>query len=226
MQMSSLDRAAKNKLIKLLKTNGYKTYSKLLEKFDVNMTDDPSVIAYMKPGEALIVINKGVNIDQASVLIRHEILHEYLKHEKRLLTHLAKQQGIDPDTLTDDISLRDLNKKLKRILYKDDTFNYAADYEISNRGYTKKDKENVRNIELNGRILSGLVTEDDHPDWVDLSVEEMYDKLKEEREQMKQQRLDTPINGLFIDDSTFIDPITGAVYGVGEFDPTFGKGGW
>ena len=107
-----------------------------------------------------------------------------------------------------------MNNKLKRILYKDDTFNYAADYEISNRGYTTRDKENIRNIELNGRILSGLVTEDDHPDWVNLSVEEMYDKLIEERKQAQEEALKTPINGFLQDDTTFIDPITGRVYGV------------
>lgn len=214
MNMDKQDRAAKSKLIKLLKTNGYKTYSKLLEKFDVKLTSDPMAIAYMKPGQALIVINKGVDIDQASVLVRHEILHEYLKHEKRLLTHLAKSQGIDPDELTDDVSLKKLNDKLKRILYQDDTFNYAADYEISNRGYTAKDKENVRNIQLNGRILSGLVTEDDHPEWVNLSVEEMYDKLIEERKKAQEEALKTPINGFLQDDTTFVDPITGRVYGI------------
>ena len=222
--MSSIDRAAKAQLIKILKTNGYKTYSKLLEKFDINTTKDPSVIAYMVPNEALIVINLGLDITQVSVVVRHEILHEYLKHEIRLLRHLAEKEGIDMDALTDDVSLRELNNRLKNQLYSNDTFNYAADYEISNRGYTPKDKEAIRHIEINGRILSGLVTEDEHPDWVNLSVEEMYDKLMEEREKDKQQRLDTPISGVFIDDTTLIDPVTGTIYGVGEFDPTLGRG--
>ena len=28
-----------------------------------------------------------------------------------------------------------------------------------------------------------MVTEDDHPDWVDLTIEEMYDELMKERQQ-------------------------------------------
>lgn len=62
-----------------------------------------------------------------------------------------------------------------------ETSNIAGDYEISNRGYTDADKATVRAIMLNGQILQGLVTEDQHPDWVNLSLEEMYDKLTEKK---------------------------------------------
>ena len=212
--MDALDRKAKSALKSLLKTNGYKTYAKILDRFVVNMTNDPSCVACMLPGRGIIRINRGVDIEQASVLIRHEILHDYLKHEIRLLDHLAKKQGFDRSELTDEVSLKDLDNKLKRILYSSDLFNIAADYEISNRGYTEKDKQNVRAIKLNGQILSGLVTEDDHPDWVNMSVEEMYDEL----EKIRQEELNKPVNGFFMDDQTFIDPMTGVVYGVGEFN--------
>lgn len=211
---SALDRKAKAKLIQILKTNGYKTYAKILDRFNVFMTEDPKAIAYMLPAKGVIVINRGVDIEQASVLVRHEILHDYLKHEKRLLDHLAKKQGIDRSTYTD-IPLKKLDQKLRKTLYQDQMFNYAADYEISNRGYTEKDKDMVRNIKLNGQILRGLVTEDDHPDWVDLSVEEMYDKLNEIRE----EELKKPVQGFMLDPTTFVDPLTGAVYGAGTFDP-------
>ena len=64
--------------------------------------------------------------------------------------------------------------------------NIAGDYEISNRGYTSRDKLNVRNIRINGQKLSGLVTEIDHPDWVGLTAEEMYDRLIQEMNKNKQ----------------------------------------
>ena len=65
--------------------------------------------------------------------------------------------------------------------------NIAGDYEISNRGYTEQDKRIARSIMLNGKVLSGLVTEDQHPDWVDLSFEEMYDRLASDMSQEEQE---------------------------------------
>ena len=57
--------------------------------------------------------------------------------------------------------------------------NVAEDMEISNRGYTNKDKQAVRHIMFGDEIVSGIVTEDMYPDWVDLTFEEMFDKLLE-----------------------------------------------
>ena len=156
----------------------------------------------MDPRTGNITVNKGLDEDQVSVIIRHEILHNFLKHEKRLLNHLAEKTGLDPNAL-DDMNL----KELRSALYSDDTFNIAADYEISNRGYTESDKRVARAIKLNGQLLTGLVTEDKHPDWVDLSVEQMYDKLKADPER-------NTINGLLMDPTTFVDPMTGVTYGI------------
>lgn len=212
MSMTREERKAKAYLQRLLRTNGYPTYAKILDRFDVNYTSDPNAIAYMVPGQGKIVINRGLDAKQASVTVRHEILHEYLRHEQRLLDNLAKRQGINRKEL-DDTALEDLDKELKKHLYKDDTFNYAADYEISNRGYTEKDKDDIRAIQINGRIVSGLVTEDDHPDWTELSVEEMYDKLEKEREEERKKAMEDGIKGFFIDETTFVDPVSGVVYG-------------
>lgn len=206
--MTAEERKAKSYLIRLLRTNGYPTYAKILDKFDVNYTNDPGAIAYMLPGKGVIVLNRQVDARQASVLVRHEILHEYLKHEKRLLDHLARRKGIDRDTL-EGVPLDDLNKELKKQLYKNKAFNIAADYEISNRGYTDKDKDDVRAIQINGRILSGLVTEDDHADWTEMSVEEMYDLVEKEFQEEEQI-----VTGFFNDDgSGFIDPFGKVIYG-------------
>ena len=180
MSMTREEKTAKNYLGRVLSTDGYPTYAKIFQKFDFNFTNDPSVVAYLDPQRGVIVANRGLNEHQICVIIRHEILHDYLRHEKRLLDKLAKDKNLDPDDL-DDITIQELKKDL----YSNKDFNIAGDYEISNRGYTDKDKETIRNIELNGRILSGLVTEDDHPEWVNMSIEDMFDELKKEKDKIK-----------------------------------------
>lgn len=169
MAMTRLEYYAKNEILDRLGEQGYPTYASLLNKFDVNLTSDPGVVGYTEPAKGRIVLNKGLNIDQVSTIVRHEILHNFLKHMQRMEDKLGK----------------DVWKK--RTLLMHDASNIAGDYEISNRGYTEKDKQIARNIYLNGETLSGLVTEDQHPDWVDLSLEEMYDKLLPEMEKSKQQ---------------------------------------
>lgn len=182
MAMTYYEEVAKREILKVLAENGYKAYAKLLQLFEVNITKDPDVVAYMVPDKGKIVVNEGLDIDQVSMVVRHEILHQYLDHHNRLMKHLAKQAGLDYDTLSD-MDLKELQNKL----YSNQIFNIAGDYEISNRGYTEADKKTARNLYLNGQIVSGLVTEIDHPDWVDLSVEEMYDRLNTEENRAKQQ---------------------------------------
>lgn len=203
MGMTKKEKASKMWIIKKLVREGYVTYAKLFENFDLNITNNPGVIAYMEPGRGRIVINSELDEDQVSVAIRHEILHEFLKHEKRLITNLAKKFNLDPEKLLD----KDL-EFLRSKLYSTSDFNIAADYEISNRAYTDKDKEAIRNINLGGRILSGLVTEDQHPDWVDLTVEEMYDKLVD-------MKKNTPnkIKGVLLNQSRFMSE-SGVMYGI------------
>ena len=74
---------AKNQIIDILNEQGYPSYSKLVSLFDIYLTDNPDVIGYMIPGKAKIVLNAGLNIDQVSTIVRHEILHEYLTHMAR-----------------------------------------------------------------------------------------------------------------------------------------------
>ena len=160
---------AKNEILDRLGEQGYPTYASLLSKFDVNLTSDPNVVGYTEIGKGRIVLNKGLSIDQVSTVVRHEILHNFLKHMQRMEEKLGKEVW---------------GKRTKQM---HEASNIAGDYEISNKGYTEKDKQIVRNIYLNGETLQGLVTEDQHPDWVDLSLEEMYDKLIPEMEKSEQQ---------------------------------------
>lgn len=162
MAMTRRERLGKQEIYKKMASTGYPTYANLFSLFDLHLTKDPEVVAYMVPEKAKITINENLDIEQASTVVRHEILHEFLDHMKRYKRIPNRVQGRDP------------------------FFNVAADYEISNLGYTDEDKENARAIKIGGRSLQGLVTDYDHPDWVDKSFEEMYELLrKESPESMK-----------------------------------------
>lgn len=170
--------SAKKQIIKILREQGYPTYAWLLEPFDIYLTDDPDVIGYMIPGQAKIVLNEALSIDQVSTIVRHEILHEYLSHGPRG----QAWEKAHPDRMTNH-----------------DLSNIAADFEISNRGYTDADKRNIRRIKMGDKILQGLVTEDQYPDWEDKTYEEMYDELTKEYQkdmQKMQQQLQPLIDAI------------------------------
>lgn len=147
MKMTQLEHAAKNQIIDILNQQGYPTYARLLDKLDVkliNVEKNPEAIVYLAVDKATIFLNPNLNIKQISTIVRHEILHEYLTHFARA----EKYKELKPE-----------NKNLPH-----DIVNIAADYEISNRGYTDADKSTARSININNKFLKGLVTEDDHPD--------------------------------------------------------------
>lgn len=156
MAHTYLHPGAKKQIVKILKNQGYPTYAWLLDPFDVYLTDDPNVIAYMIPNKATIVINELLDINQVSTVVRHEILHEYLTHAKRT----AEFEKSHPDRV-----------------YNHEVSNIAADFEISNRGYTDADKDNMRRVKVGDQTLTALVTEDEYPGWEDKTFEEMYDEL-------------------------------------------------
>lgn len=167
--MTARDEAAKEQIIRKLRSEGYPTYARLFDLFDLNLTDNPDVVGYMLPGKAKIVLNENLSIDQVSTIVRHEILHEWLSHGARS----EKFDKEHPDLLPDH-----------------DTSNIAADYEISNVGYTDKDKRAARAIILGDKTLQGLVTEDQYPGWEDKSFEEMYEELLKKNLEEKKQLLD------------------------------------
>lgn len=166
--MTARDEAAKEQIIRKLRSEGYPTYARLFDLFDLNLTDNPDVVGYMLPGKAKIVLNENLSIDQVSTIVRHEILHEWLSHGARG----EKFNKEHPDLLPDH-----------------DTANIAADYEISNIGYTDKDKRAARAIILGDKTLQGLVTEDQYPGWEDKSFEEMYEELLKKNLEEKKQLL-------------------------------------
>lgn len=166
---TTLRNDAKSEIIKILRKQGYPTYARLVDFFDIYLTDDPEVIGYMIPDQAKIVLNKELNIDQVSTIVRHEVLHEYLTHGPRQKKFADEHPELNPHLAPHDIS------------------NIAADFEISNKGYTDADKSIARRIKLGDKVLQGLVTEDQYPDWIDMSYEQMYQKLLEKDQEDRQQ---------------------------------------
>lgn len=161
---------AKREIIKILRDPqgdgsnvGYATYARLVDLFDIYLTDDPNVIGYMIPGKAVIVLNQNLNIRQVSTIVRHEIMHEWLTHRERQMA--ADQKRGKPGDA--------------------EIGNIAADFEISNKAYTDRDKSIARAIQLGDKVLQGLVTEDEYPGWEDMTFEEMYEKLLQEKEEFE-----------------------------------------
>lgn len=159
MPNTRLSDNAKRQLTRVLGEEGHATYAWLLEPFDIYLTDDPEVVGYMVPNQAKIVLNELLDAEQVSTIVRHELLHEWLTHAQRT----QKFDKEHPDRITNH-----------------DIANIAADFEISNRSYTEKDKRNSRRLKMGNQILRGLVTEDQYPGWEDMTFEEMYDKLTDE----------------------------------------------
>lgn len=202
MAMTKEEYVAWDYLISKLR-DGYKEYADILSYLHLNLTDDPNITAYLEPAKATITVNRGFDSEQVLVVIRHEIMHEWLKHEIRLIKHVAKLFDLDPDDLTD----KDIDA-LKKYIYSSPEFNIAGDYEISNLTYGDYEKDVIRRLILNGETIRGLITEDEHPDWIDLSIEEMYDKLREQSKLNSMTR-----KGTLVDETTFVDE-EGNVYGV------------
>lgn len=169
MAMTRREFVGKDQIRRKLSEQGYPTYSNLIKDFEIHLTKDPNVIGYMEPGKGIICINENLDVEQVSVVVRHEILHEYFNHAKRFSDHLG-------DAVYNGRS-SGMHQRM----------NIAGDYDISNRGYTEEDKKNIRAIKLLDKTLSGLVTEDKHPDWVGLTVTQMYDKLEDEMKEKKEE---------------------------------------
>lgn len=231
---TKMESQRKEQIRRAMSAAGYPTYAWILsQRFALNFyrprPGDKPFAAAMVPGKNVIIINPDIT-DNAFIcmLIRHEIMHEYMKHHDRLLKHLYDKlnaEGVTADN-GETVEKHSL-EEVERMLYSNSMANQAADYELSNEMYTEKDKDMQRNV---GRYLKvnanlrGLVTEDDHPDWVNLSVEEMYDKLtelmeqakKEAEEQLQKDEEEGVVRGVFLSKKSFFAPQKGVIYVGGE----------
>ena len=225
MRMTQDDKAAQKSIVDLLNKSGYRTYANILSSCILKLTEESDVVAYMfaesfsSNSPLTIVINRGLTKSQVSPIVRHEILHWWFRHHDRMIKHIAKKKGLDPKRLTNQEKADILEE-----IYSDELTNVAGDLDISNKGYTDMDKIILKNLELNGRTVSGLVTDVDFPDWTDEDMETMYDKLKAQIAELKKIEENQPIDdtleyyetspkynqydivyGEFVDENTFVD---------------------
>lgn len=155
---NSLDRLTKEKVLELLNSQGYHTYAERLQNFDFYVADfyDGALCqtAFVNAADGYICINPGFIVDMAtdgpifqqlSVIVRHELLHALLCHEKRFFDYLKET---DPD-FEKNYRRADLHTLA----------NFAMDYDLGNVGYDDYDKEVVRNMTLNGQVIGGLLAE-------------------------------------------------------------------
>lgn len=178
----------------------YVRYARLFMLFELHLVSSGIPVAAMLPQKGVILLNRYCDLAQTSTFVRHEILHEYFTHYERIIAHVG---GLDKWD-----SIRDVAVEISNI---------AGDFDISNQGYTEKDKEIMRNIKQYGKdgkiyeVIQGLVTEDSHPDWLNLSFEEMYDKLMEERDKAEKDAEQSKKNQDQTHSQDYIDGWTKAI---------------
>jgi hypothetical protein len=178
--MTDRERRVKKALCQLLIDKGHRKYAERFWKLDFNIIDSkkhPDFTAAISFDEATVFISDGFLgsgqgiFSQLDVLLRHELAHNLMMHQIRLMYVFKKLHAKDPDEAYEHIRC---SSSLHDIL------NCIEDFEISNKRYTSTDKKIVRAIQLNGRVIGGLVTEDLRDSWQNMSLETMYDELSKE----------------------------------------------
>lgn len=176
-----------------LRKEGYVTYADRLQDIEFIIADvyrnERIEVAAMFEDRAEMVINPAMvdedsfaseadrekMMQQLSVLVRHELLHFLLVHSRRFEDYLIKKDPNWRQTFRG-YSIYEIS-------------NIAADYDLSQAGYDDHDKQVVRNMTRNGKVIGGLILSDQHPEWINLTYEELLDKLIEKRaEELKKAK--------------------------------------
>ena len=177
--MTDRERKLKKALCQLLIDKGHRKYAQRFWKLDFNIIDSkkhPDFTAAISFDDATVFISDGFLgsgqgiFNQLDVLLRHELAHNLMMHQIRMMHVFKKLHANDPDNAYEHIKY---SASLHEIL------NIIEDFEISNKRYSAEDKKIVKAMMLNGEVIGGLVTED-HRGWDKLSLEAMYDELSNE----------------------------------------------
>ena len=177
--MTDRERKLKKALCQLLIDKGHRKYAQRFWKLDFNIIDSkkhPDFTAAISFDDATVFISDGFLgsgqgiFNQLDVLLRHELAHNLMMHQIRMMHIFKKLHANDPDNAYEHIKY---SASLHEIL------NIIEDFEISNKRYSAEDKKIVKAMMLNGEVIGGLVTED-HRGWDKLSLEAMYDELSNE----------------------------------------------
>ena len=175
MAMTREETATHDLIRQTLLEEGHKTYAEYFNLFELHLLPATSeAVAYMVPSKGVIYVNRGVDdLDLVTLLMRHEMLHEFLRHGDRYTKLLRKVQGLKDD----EEPVRD--PKLHQVS------NIAADWELSKYYSPEKDFNKIKHMKINGTEAAGLVLELDKPEWLNLSFEELYEKLLEEKDTLE-----------------------------------------
>ena len=177
--MTDRERKLKKALCQLLIDKGHRKYAERFWKLDFNIIDSkkhPDFTAAISFDEATVFISDGFLgsgqgiFNQLDVLLRHELAHNLMMHQIRMMYVFKKLNADDPENAYEHI---------KYSISLHDLLNIIMDFEISNKRYSAEDKKIVKNMQLNGQVIGGLVTED-HRGWDKLPLEAMYEELAKE----------------------------------------------
>ena len=183
------EQVLKKKLIALLRDDGkghkHAKFAERLEDFIVKIVpydEDPEMTAAVNFEEVTIYISDGFLKDpdtfyQLNVLMRHELAHYLMQHQIRMMHKIIEKYGEEGYTRIS------MSQSLHRLL------NIIEDFEISNTRYTDADKIIIKNLILNGKTISGLITEQIRGGWSKMSVLQMYEALVDEIESIQQSIL-------------------------------------
>jgi hypothetical protein len=178
----------KKALIQLMVRKKHVKYAQRLLPLDVIIVstyEDPECTAAISFETAELFIGEGFLVafatqnwtlfDQLDVIVRHELAHNLLMHQVRMLGKFMKHYDVDEET-----AKHIMHSSLHKLL------NIIEDFEISNTRYTEEDKNIMRNIILNGKEIHCLVTEDHNASWANMTLEEMFEALDAELTQSNQ----------------------------------------
>ena len=190
--MTDRERRTKKALCQLLIDRGHRKYAERFWKLDFNIVDSkthPDFTAAISFDEATVYISDGFLgsgqgvFNQLDVLLRHELAHNLMMHQVRLMYVFKKQHAQNPDEAYEHISY---SASLHELL------NFLEDFEISNKRYTQADKKIVATMQLNGQVISGLITEEHRQAWANMSLEQMYEEMSKELIQINSEIRSNP----------------------------------
>ena len=220
--MTKEERKLKKRLIRLLVDKKHPKYARRFLDFDFNLVDAkkfPDFTAAVSFDDATVYLSTGFLGDdpnkedpaifnQLDVLLRHELAHNLMLHQIRMMYIYKQKHSNDPEAAASSLSA---SMSLHHLM------NVIEDLEISNKRYSAADKKIVHYMTLNGKLIGGLITDELRPGWIDMSLEEMFEELSAEITQINNDiRTDpswTPVvEGDEIDKDTgkkkqFYDPV-------------------
>lgn len=190
--MDSEERQVKKQLCQLLIDKKHPKYARRFLDFDFNLVDAekfPDFTAAVSFDEATVYLSTGflgngqAVFNQLDVLLRHELAHNLMMHQIRMMYIYKQRHTDDPEHAADSLSS---SMSLHQLM------NVIEDLEISNKRYSAADKKIVHYMTLNGRLIGGLVTDELRAAWVDMSLEEMFEELTAEVTQINTEIRNDP----------------------------------